>query len=140
MVKSLPPWRRKWQPSPVFLPGKSHEQKSVVSYSPWGLTKSDTIECTRQEHILQREREKWSQSESCSVVSDSVWPHGLYSPWNSPGQNTGVGGLFPKSFLGIRYCIMVRCLMCVCQVMLDGLVLFFFCLFFMCVYFLKIGV
>ena len=33
------------------------------------------------------------KSESCSVVSDSLWPHGLYSPWNSPGQNTGMGGL-----------------------------------------------
>ena len=32
------------------------------------------------------------QSESCSVESDSLWPHGL-SPWNSPGQNTGVGSL-----------------------------------------------
>ena len=31
--------------------------------------------------------------ESLSVVSDSLWPHGLYSPWNSPGQHTGVGGL-----------------------------------------------
>ena len=30
-------------------------------------------------------------SESCSVMSDSCDPHGLYSPWNSPGQNTGVG-------------------------------------------------
>ena len=30
-------------------------------------------------------------SESYSVVSDSLWPHGLYSPWNSPGKNTGVG-------------------------------------------------
>ena len=29
--------------------------------------------------------------ESHSIVSDSLWPHGLYSPWNSPGQNTGVG-------------------------------------------------
>ena len=29
-------------------------------------------------------------SESGSVVSDSLWPHGLYSPWNSPDQNTGV--------------------------------------------------
>ena len=29
-------------------------------------------------------------SESCSVVLDSLGPHGLYSPWNSPGQNTGV--------------------------------------------------
>ena len=34
-----------------------------------------------------------SESESRSVVSDSLWPHGLYSPWNSPGQNTGVGSL-----------------------------------------------
>ena len=33
------------------------------------------------------------QSESRSVVSDSLRPHGLYSPWNSPGQNTGVGSL-----------------------------------------------
>ena len=32
-------------------------------------------------------------SESCSVVSDSLQPHGLYSPWNSPGQNIGVGSL-----------------------------------------------
>ena len=32
---------------------------------------------------------KWS--ESYSVISDSLQPHGLYSPWNSPGQNTGVG-------------------------------------------------
>jgi len=30
------PWRRKWQPTPVFLPAKSHEQKSLVGYSPWG--------------------------------------------------------------------------------------------------------
>ena len=31
------------------------------------------------------------ESESHSVVSDSLQPHGLYSPWSSPGQNTGVG-------------------------------------------------
>ena len=29
-------WRRKWQPTPVFLPGKSHEQRNLVGYSPWG--------------------------------------------------------------------------------------------------------
>ena len=34
-----------------------------------------------------------SESESRSVVSDSLRPHGLYSPWNSLGQNTGVGSL-----------------------------------------------
>ena len=32
-----------------------------------------------------------SDSESCSVMSDSLLPHGLYGPWNSPGQNTRVG-------------------------------------------------
>ena len=37
----------------------------------------------------------YSESESCSVMSDSFRPHGLYSPWNSPGQNTGVGSLSP---------------------------------------------
>ena len=34
-----------------------------------------------------------SESESCSVVSDSLRLHGLHSPWNSPVQNTGVGSL-----------------------------------------------
>ena len=33
------------------------------------------------------------ESESRSVVSDSLQPRGLYSPWNSPGQNTGMGSL-----------------------------------------------
>ena len=40
-----------------------------------------------------------SESESRSVVCDSLQPHGLYSSWNSPGQNTGVGTLSP--FQGI---------------------------------------
>ena len=30
------PWRRKWQPTPVFLPGEYHGQRSLVGYSPWG--------------------------------------------------------------------------------------------------------
>ena len=29
------PWRRKWQPTPVLLPGESHGQSSLVGYSPW---------------------------------------------------------------------------------------------------------
>ena len=45
------------------------------------------------------------ETESCSVMSDSLRPHGLYSPWNSPGQNTGAGslsllqGIFPTQKL-----------------------------------------
>ena len=50
--------------------------------------------------------------ESRLVVSDSLQPHGLYSPWNSPGQNTGVGshsllqGIFPTQGLnsGLLHC------------------------------------
>ena len=36
------PWRRKWQPTPVFLPGKSHGRSSLSGYSPWGQKQSDT--------------------------------------------------------------------------------------------------
>ena len=38
------PWRRKWQPTPVFLPGEPHGGRSLVGYSLWGLKESDTIE------------------------------------------------------------------------------------------------
>ena len=38
------PWRRAWQPTPVFLPGESHAQRSLVGYSPWGRTESDATE------------------------------------------------------------------------------------------------
>ena len=38
------PQRRKWQPTPVFLPGKSHRQRSLVGYSPWDPKESDTTE------------------------------------------------------------------------------------------------
>ena len=42
------PWRRKWQPTPVFLPGKSHGLRILVGYSPWGCKESDT---TKQLHL-----------------------------------------------------------------------------------------
>ena len=38
--------RRKWPPTPVFLPGKSHGQRSLVGYSPWGRKESDKIDFT----------------------------------------------------------------------------------------------
>ena len=39
-------WRRKWHPTPVFLPGESHGRRSLVGCSPWGRTESDTTEAT----------------------------------------------------------------------------------------------
>ena len=37
-------WRRKWQPTPVFLSGESQRQRSLVGYSPWGREESNTTE------------------------------------------------------------------------------------------------
>ena len=36
------PWRRKWQPAPVLLPGEFHGQRSQASYSPWDCKELDT--------------------------------------------------------------------------------------------------
>ena len=40
------PWRRAWQPTPVFLPGESHGHRSLAGYSPWGSKESDLTEAT----------------------------------------------------------------------------------------------
>ena len=81
--------------------------------------------------LLSSEVSPWLVSESHSVVSASLQPHGLYSPWNSPGQNTGVGslsllqGIFPTqgSNPGLPHCRWTRyqlshrgspCLACRC--------------------------
>ena len=40
------PWRRAWQPTPVFLPRESHGQRSLAGYSPWGRKESDMTEVT----------------------------------------------------------------------------------------------
>ena len=42
-------WIRKWQPTPVFLPGESQGQRSLEGCSPWGRTESDTTEATWQQ-------------------------------------------------------------------------------------------
>ena len=55
---------------------------------------------------------KWSENASCSAMSDFLRPHGLYRPWNSPGQNTWVSslsllqGIFPtqRSNRGLLHC------------------------------------
>ena len=69
-----------------------------------------TLTCT--ESSLDPDFVPESESESCSVVSDSFRPHELYSPWNSPGQDTGMGslsllqGIFPTqgSNPGLPHC------------------------------------
>ena len=71
------PWRRKWLPTPVFLTGESHGQRSLEGYSPQGHKESNMTGAT------------CSNNESLSVMSDSLQPHGLHSPWNSPEYQSG---------------------------------------------------
>ena len=49
---------RKWQPTPVFLPGESHEQRSLAGYSPWGHKQSDTTEATEHTHMYETKQER----------------------------------------------------------------------------------
>ena len=65
------PWRKKWQPTPVFLPGKSHGQRSLAGYSPRGRKESDTTEHT---HV-----QKWRGGYLESVL---FWRKAI-SPWES---------------------------------------------------------
>ena len=64
------PWRRKWQSTPVLLPGKSHGQKSLVGYSPWGRKELDMTE-----HTFFLLSGLYSSVQIChSVMSDSATP------------------------------------------------------------------
>ena len=56
-VTKIKRWRRKWQPTPVFLPGESHGRRSLVGCSPWGRTESDTTEATWQQQG--KKKVKW---------------------------------------------------------------------------------
>ena len=76
-------WRRKWQPTPVFLPGESQGQESLVGCSPWGHTELDTTEATQQQQ-LQREGEGgmiWENGiETCIIsymkrIASPGWMH-----------------------------------------------------------------
>ena len=46
------PWRRAWQPTPVFYPGESHGQKSLAGYSPQGCRELDRTEATQHAYML----------------------------------------------------------------------------------------
>ena len=75
-------WRRKWQPTPVFLPGKSHGWRSLLGYSPWGHKELDTTERLTRSHschlpqifmVKSESREEWIKSPNChSVLFSSV--------------------------------------------------------------------
>ena len=70
--------RRKWQPSPVFLPGEFRTQRSLVGHSPKGCTESDMTEVTQHAcmHALEKE----------------ITTHSSIRAWRIPGTE-GAGGL-----------------------------------------------
>ena len=53
------PWWRVWQPIPVFLPGESYGQRSLVGYSPWGHKELDTTNETACMHTICKIDSKW---------------------------------------------------------------------------------
>ena len=74
------PWRRAWQPTPVFLPGESHEQRSLVGYSPWRYKESNMTEATghtrsSSEHDpteeTEAQRDEWRAQGLVPGVSDA---------------------------------------------------------------------
>ena len=60
------PWKRAWQPTPVFLPGESHGQRSLAGYSPWSNRKSDPTE--QPTHTLTRENVTSSPGSFCQCM------------------------------------------------------------------------
>ena len=69
-------WRRKWQPTPVFLPGESHGQRSLMDCCLWGCKQSDMTEVTQ--HACVHRRRKWQ-------------PTPVFLPGESQGQRSLVG-------------------------------------------------
>ena len=83
------PWRRDWQPTPVFLPGEFHRQRSLAGYSPWGRRESDTTGrlsthmiffreklpflCNPEYFLSGKEQEKW-KPRSFDLFSYSLNP------------------------------------------------------------------
>ena len=59
------PWRRAWQPTPVFLPGESNGQRNLEGSSPWSHKESDTTEATEHEYP------KYVKNSDDSIIKDN---------------------------------------------------------------------
>ena len=68
------PWRRKWQPTPVFLPGESHGRRRLVGYSPWGHTGSDTTEQLHFTSLPDLRSRTRTEVNSMDLVSEPTAP------------------------------------------------------------------
>ena len=86
-------WRRKWQPTPVFLPGKSQGQGSLVCCRLWGHTKSDTTEATQQQQQILNP----THSTTGRCIRGRLWPGYTDRPKRPrlPGACLGRSDLHP---------------------------------------------
>ena len=67
------PWRRKWQPAPVFMPEKSHEQRSLVGYSPWGHKELDTTELLTEQQLSNKNQIYINDNSHQAMPSHTQW-------------------------------------------------------------------
>ena len=72
-------WRRKWHPTPVFLPGESQGRGSLVGCHLWGRTESDTTEATQQQHCVFR-LPRWLSVKESACECRRHRRHG-FIPW-----------------------------------------------------------
>ena len=79
------PWNRKWKPTPVFLPGKSHGQWSLVGYSPWDhkeldmtewltLLLSEILACQAKCHLQASVKHAWHVSWQPNLSTEKLKP------------------------------------------------------------------
>ena len=85
------PWKRKWHLTPVFLPGESQGLRSLVGYSPRGRKELDTT-CGLYLYLATHAASAVAAKslQSCPTLCDPIGGR-LLHPWDSPGENTGVG-------------------------------------------------
>ena len=74
------PWRRKWQTTPGFLPGKSHGQRNLAGCSPWGHKESNTTEQLNENNNLSAERGIHSSGQEKEMAT-----HSSVLAWRIPG-------------------------------------------------------
>ena len=134
------PWRREWLPTPVFLPGKSHGQRSPVDYSPWGYKELDTIEHVLTHHSL-KAKKRWSNQYSGHLIyifpplgslrsptaglektrtQEVIWRH---RPLHSSSVQSFLcpqGGLYFLLLCPLGGCVCVCACVCVCVCVYPG--------------------